>query len=619
MRFRSLLLAVVAGASLAVAAPALATPNGLAGKATAAVAIPGIPAFAPTDLVGFPTDNWPTNGGNYGQDRYSPLNQVNTGNVATLKAVWHIHLDGSATGSKYRGEGTPIVWGGVMYAVTGNDDVFALDAATGQRLWTHLSNVVPFMDTICCGWDARGLGIGGGLVYVAQLDGKLVALDQFTGTLVWATSNARWQDGYTMTMAPLYYNGLVIVGVSGSEFGARGNMTAYNARTGKRVWRFYTTPTPGDIGSGTWPNNTEWMHGGATIWNQPTVDPKLGLIYFTTANADPWASRGPGDDLFTATMVALDAMTGEYAWHFQIVHHDIWDYDCPSNTVLFDATIGGVAQNVVAEPCKTGWVYVLNRKDGNPLLEIDEKPVPQNAFQNTSATQPTPVGDAYAEQCPVQGEYPATATDGQPFIYGCIWTPFDDKQFAVVAPGTSGGNNWSPSSYNPNTGYLYVCSRNSRAALKSIPNASSLYVGGRTFIGLTFGAAAATTTFSGDFVAMNMQNNKIAWKQHFAAPAPNPPANTQTQAYCESGSLSTGGGLVFMGVPASVDHAIVAFNASTGAELWRFATDAAVQAPPMTYTVGGKQYIAVYAGGNTGTAAPFVKGDNLYAFTLGGT
>ncbi len=165
------------------------------------------------------------------------------------------------------------------------------------------------MNTVCCGWDQRGLALGGGRVYVAQLDGTLVALDQQTGGILWAARNGRWQDGYTMTMAPLYYNGLVIVGVSGSEFGARGHVTAYNATTGKRVWRFYNTPTPGDIGSGTWPNNTEWMHGGGTVWNQPTVDPTTGFIYYTTANADPWASRGPGDDLFTSSMVALDAMT----------------------------------------------------------------------------------------------------------------------------------------------------------------------------------------------------------------------------------------------------------------------------------------------------------------------
>ena len=334
MRVRSLLLAVVVGACLAFAVPALATPNGQAGK-VATAAVPFIPAFAPTDLSVFPAENWPVVGGNYQQDHYSTLSQINAGTVASLKEAWHIHLDGSGTASKYNDEATPLVWGGVVIIPTGNNDVFAIDGATGNRIWTHLSNQAQNNNTVCCGWDARGVAIGQGLVYSAQLDGKLVALDAQTGTLVWAASNARWQDGYTMTMAPLYYNGLVIVGVSGSEFGARGSMTAYNATTGKRVWRFYTTPTPGDIGSGTWPNNTEWAHGGATIWNTPSVDYRTGIITFTTANADPWSSRGPGDDLFTASFVALDAMTGEYAWHFQQVHHDIWDYDCPSPTLIW--------------------------------------------------------------------------------------------------------------------------------------------------------------------------------------------------------------------------------------------------------------------------------------------
>ncbi len=616
MRFRSLFLAVMVGACLAFAVPALATPNGNAGKAATA-AVPFIPAFQPVDLSGFPTENWPVVGGNYQQDHYSALSQINVGSVAALKEAWHIHLDGSGTGSKYNDEATPLIWGGVMFIPTGNNDVFAIDAATGNRIWTHLSNQNQNNNTVCCGWDARGVAIGQGLVYSAQLDGKLVALDAQTGTLVWAASNARWQDGYTMTMAPLYYNGLVIVGVSGSEFGARGSMTAYDAKTGHFKWRFYTTPTPGDIGSGTWPNNTEWAHGGATIWNTPSVDYRTGIITFTTANADPWSSRGPGDDLFTASFVALDAMTGEYAWHFQQVHHDIWDYDCPSPTLMFDAVIGGAMQSAVAETCKTGWMYVLNAKDGNPLLQIDEKPVPQNAFQNTSATQPTPVGDAFADQCPVQGDYPPTASDGQPFIYGCIWTPYDDKQFIATAPGAGGGTNWSPSSYNPNTGFLYTCSGNTRQAEKAIPNASSLYVGGRGFTGRMSSGAAPTFRGTGDFTAMNTLTNRIAWKQHFVPPEPNPPANTQTASSCSGGSLSTAGNLVFMGSPAAIAHDFVAYNATTGAEVWRKSLDAAVNAPASTALVNGKQYLFVYADGRTTTNAPALKGDSVYAYFLG--
>jgi len=243
--------------------------------------------------------------------------------------------------------------------------------------------------------------------------------------------------------------------------------------------------------------------------------------------------------------------------------------------------------------------------------------VPQNAFQNTSATQPTPVGDAFADQCPAQGDYPATASDGQPFIYGCIWTPYDDKQFIATAPGAGGGTNWSPSSYNPNTGFLYTCSGNTRQAEKAIPNASSLYVGGRGFTGRMSSGLAPTFRGTGDFTAMNTLTNRIAWKQHFVPPEPNPPANTQTASSCSGGSLSTAGNLVFMGSPAAIAHDIVAYNAATGAEVWRKSLDAALNAPASTALVNGKQYLFVYADGRNTTAAPATKGDSLYAYFLG--
>ncbi|MHB8643363.1 MAG: outer membrane protein assembly factor BamB family protein [Gaiellaceae bacterium] len=562
--------------------------------------------------------DWATNGGDYGQTRYSTLTQINTTNVSGLKQVWETHLNGSATGTKYKGEGTPLVYQGIMYAVTGNSDVFALNAVTGTILWQYSSTIPQFMNTVCCGWDARGLALGQGLVYVAQLDGTLTALDQKTGGVIWSVRNARWQDGYTMTMAPLYYNGMVIVGVSGSEFGARGSETAYDARTGNFLWRFYTTPTPGDIGSGTWPNNTEWMHGGATIWNQPTVDPATGLIYFSTANADPWSSRGPGDDLFTSSYIALRAQTGQYAWHFQVVHHDIWDYDCPSNTVLFNTTIGGVSTPVLAEPCKTGWVYELNRTNGNPATQIDEKPVPQNAFQNTSTTQPTPAGDPFSLQCPRQSSWASTASDGKPFIFGCIWTPYDDQQFTAVATGAGGGNNWIPASYNPNTGFLYTCSGNGENAYKAIPNASSLYVGGRSFIGLQFGGSLPTAVDYGQLTATNMSTNKTAWQDTFTPAAPTA-TNTQNNGACSGGSVTTASNLVFAAVPEQVGHAVAAYNATTGAQLWSANLDAGVEAPPMTYMVNGTQYVAVYAGGRNTTIAPFTHGDGLYVFSLTGT
>jgi alcohol dehydrogenase (cytochrome c) len=614
MRGRFLFLLTVGGL-LALAPPASAMPNGANGQAKKAVTITNAPAWTPAEQALTPMRDWINVGGNIQQQHYSGLTQINGGNVGSLKEAWHVHLDKSGTLSKYNNEATPLVYNGVLYITTGNNDVFAIDAATGQRLWTHLSGIPQNINTICCGWDARGLAIGEGKIYAAQLDGTLVALSQQTGGLVWAAKNARWQDAYTMTMAPLYYRGLIIVGVSGSEYGARGSMTAYDAKTGHRVWRFYTVPTPGDIGSGTWPNNSEWTHGGATIWNTPAVDVNTGIMTFSTANADPWSSRGPGDDLFTASYVALDAMTGEYAWHWQVVHHDIWDYDCPNPTMMLDNVFNGKMQTAMVETCKTGWMYVINARDGNPLLQIDEKPVPQNAFQNTAATQPIPVGDAFAVQCPDKSAFPAMAPDNQPFLFGCIYTPFDDKQFLAVAPGAAGGTNWSPNSYNPSTGYIYTCSGNSQFAYKAIPNASATYVGGQTFIGLQFAFGNPTAPTSGDFTAMNVLNNRIAWKQHFQAPG-QPGGFNAPLAACSGGSLSTAGGLVFAGLPSAIGHALVAYNAGTGQQIAQLATDATVNAPAITYTVNDKQYLVAYADGRANTGLPPVMGDSLYAWTL---
>jgi alcohol dehydrogenase (cytochrome c) len=597
---------------LVLASPVFAASQGKAKAAVAPIVL--APAFAPADLGVYAGADWPTIGGDYQGDRYSTLNQITASNVAGLKEAWHIHLDGSGTGTQYRGEATPLVYKGVMYMVTGNDDVFAIDAATGERIWTYKSSLPLNLTNICCGWDARAVAIGEGRVYLAQLDGKLVALNQADGHPLWSATNGRFQEGQTMTMAPLYYNGLVIVGISGSEQGVRGHATAYDAKTGRRVWRFYNVPTPGDIGSGTWPNNSEWQVGGATLWQTPTVDPVSNTLVYTTANTDPWSGRGPGDDLFTASMVALNANTGDYQWHFQIVHHDIWDYDCPSPTIMYDAVYNGKVTKAVGEPCKTGWLYMVDRTNGNPVTQIDEKPVPQNDFNNTSLSQPIPVGDTFAEQCPKASDFPATAPDGKPYITGCIWTPYDDQQFVGTAPGAGGGSVVSNSSYNPNTGLFYIISSNTRLAIKGIPNASSLYRNGRSFTGRQGGATATGFQTTGDLTAMAVTTNKISWKQHYVPAMPNA---TSFLAQAQPGTMTTAGNLVFAGIPGGVAWGIVAYNATTGAEVWRSATDAAAEAGPMTYTGNnGKQYVAIYIGGRNVTSARFTHGDSVYAYAL---
>ena len=254
---------------------------------------------------------------------------------------------------------------------------------------------------MCCSWTNRGVAAGEGKIFEGQLDGKLVALDAKTGKLAWSTQAERWQDGFTLTAAPLYYDGLVIVGFAGAELGVRGRVKAYDAKTGKLVWTFYTIPGRGERGNETWAQDNEiWQNGGGTVWQTPAVDPELGLIYFSTGNPGPDFNGAirKGDNLYTSSIVALEAKTGKYRWHFQQVHHDLWDYDSASPVVLFDITLDGKPRKGVAEASKTGWVYILDRTDGKPLVGIDEKPVPQEPRQATAATQPYPRGDSFVPQ-----------------------------------------------------------------------------------------------------------------------------------------------------------------------------------------------------------------------------
>jgi PQQ-dependent dehydrogenase (methanol/ethanol family) len=597
-------------AALVYTSAAGATPNG---RNSAAVTIPPAPAFAPLELATPASVDWPTHGGDYGQTRYSALRQVTRSNVRRLRPAWHLRFGGSGVGSKYKGEGTPLVYNGVMYTVTGANDVFAIDAAKGTILWRYDAHLPPTITTVCCGWANRGLALGDGRVYVARMDATLVALSQQDGHILWMASNGNPQDGYTMTMAPLYYNGLVIVGVSGGEFGARGSVSAFDARDGHLVWRFYTVPAPGQLGSDTWPPDSSWQTGGATVWNTPSVDPRLGLLYFTTGNAYPWSTRGAGDNLFTSSFVAVDPATGAYRWHYQVVHHDIWDYDCASNTVLFATRIRGLVRRVVAEPCKTGWVYELNRRTGRPVLDIEEKPVPQSAFQNTSPTQPIPSGDSFATQCARTRSFPSQGPDGRRYRFGCVFTPFDDTRFTAIAPGAAGANSWSPSSYSPQTHSLYVCSRETQSAYKAIPAASGTYSGGRAFVGAWLGVPFVKRITPGALTAIDVRTNRVSWRRVFRNTV-----HGQVDASCLGGSLATAGGLVFLGLPQGVYHGLAAFDAKTGKRLWRWPTAAGTEAPPISYSVGGKQYVAVFAGGRVGHGLPVVKGDDIYAFTLGG-
>src|SRR5467141_3431114 len=447
--------------------------------------------------------DWVTNGGNLTNNRYSTLKQIDTANVGKLKGAWMTRLKGSGVGGKYSFEASPLVKDGIMYVVTGNDDVFALNAKTGAILWEYWSGIDQKISTVCCGWVNRGLAMGEGLLFSGQLDANLVALNMKTGEVVWKTPIEKWENGFTITSAPLYYDGIVYSGLSGGEFGVRGRLTALDAKTGAILWRSYTLPGPGEFGAETWPAGTnEYTRGGAAIWNTPALDPQLGLVYFAVGYCGPDydGSMREGDNLFCASMVALKAKTGEYVWHFQQVHHDIWDYDAASPVVLFDTVIDGQPRKGIAEAGRTGWVYILDRTNGKPLIGIEERPVPQEPRQKTAKTQPFPIGDAVVPQCaePLEGYERA----------GCIFEVFWEEP-TLIQPSGIGGTNWSPMSYSPDTGNFYVPATIRTSAFTRY---GDTYKKGKRYDGGSQ-AAPIGSEMSGTFTAVGGNTNKIVWQK----------------------------------------------------------------------------------------------------------
>src|SRR5690606_35118744 len=268
-----------------VALAAVLVPEGAPAQRTVPAASP---AFSAEALTAWPTDGWITNGGNVYNQRYSPLARIDRDNVGRLQPRWRTSLNGSGTASKYSGQAQPLVYEGVIYLATGANDVFAIDVETGQILWTYEAHLPDDITVICCGWMSRGVAMGDGKIFSGQLDGKLVALEQTTGEVAWAVQAERNEDGFSITSAPLYYDGLVITGFAGGDRGVRGRVKAFDAKTGELVWTFYTIPGPGEIGHDTWPSyNDTWKYGGAAVWQTPAVDPELGLVYFSTGNPGP--------------------------------------------------------------------------------------------------------------------------------------------------------------------------------------------------------------------------------------------------------------------------------------------------------------------------------------------
>lgn len=543
------------------------------------------PQFRPHYGTGFPHV-----GGGLSNQRYSTLSQINRFNLDRLGAAWMVHPEGTV--GQWM-QGTPVVVNGTMYMSTGH--IWARDARTGGLRWKYPAGPI----TSATSNFNRGVAVAEGKVFSAAAGRTLIALNQYTGAVLWRTTLAA--RGFVRAPA-IYHDGLVYIGVGGGEQGVRGQFGAYDAKTGREVWKFWTTAGPGEIGNETWEGDS-WKYGGAPVWTHPAVDPELGLVYVATGNAAPDndGTRRGGDNLFTVSVIALDLKTGAYRWHFQEVHHDIWDYDSAASPVLADIRYQGEPRKILMHGGKTGMMYILDRTDGTPLIGIVERPVEQEPRMKTARTQPFAVGDTFIPTCPEPGSV-------QPEMKsGCLFTPYWTEPVAI-APGTDGGLSWAPMSYSPQTKLVYVCGTinvsghefrhqqfdEARGRLFTPPPGT-----GRGFFRLPWPQPPR----GGTVTAMDPTVNRIVWQRRLPWP-------------CGSGSgfLSTESGLLFHG---ESDGHLVIHDAWTGEVLWKFQTGAGADAPVATYTIAGEQYIAILSGGNQYMSS--AMGDNLWAFKLGGT
>jgi len=556
--------------------------------------------------AGSDTANWMTYGRDYSEQRYSPLDQIDTETVGELGLAWFADLD-TARGQ----EGTPLVIDGRIYITTAWSKVKAYDAATGKALWAYDPEVPGETGPkACCDVVNRGMAAWGDRLYFGTLDGRLIALDRETGEEAWSTVTVDQSKPYTITGAPRVIDGKVIIGNSGAEFGVRGYVTAYDAETGEQLWRFYTIPgAPGEDGEEpeylarareTWNGEFWQLGGGGTVWDAMAYDPELDLLYIGVGNGSPWnqaiRSPGGGDNLYLSSIVAIRPDTGEYVWHYQETPGETWDFTATPHIMLADLEIDGRPRKVLMQAPKNGYFYVLDRATGE-LISADNY-VPQNWTTGIDMETGRPI-------VPPEARFDLT---GEPFI---------------GTPGAGGGHNWHPMAFNPAEGLVYIPAI--EAAFPYFPEPGwkpDRNRGMNTGIDLSAGALPADPAARAGAIAAT-KGALIAWDpvtqtERWRVPHPGP---------WNGGLLSTGGGLVFQG---NGSGNFVAYSAKDGKQLWSFAAQTGIIAPPITFTVNGEQYLAVLAGWGgvwplspggilSEQGGPVPNISRLLVFKLGGT
>ena len=518
--------------------------------------------------AGADANNFLHTNGNYSQTRYYPASQINTSNVKNLRPAWIFQTEVVESL-----ETSPLVINGVMYVTTSFNHVYALDAATGSQIWHYKHKMGP-ITTYCCGPNNRGVAAYGDKVFMGTLDARLIALDAKTGKKVWDTQIANPELGYSETMAPTAVNGKILIGTNGGEYGIRGFVKAYDANSGRLLWTFHTTP---EISVGVWAKNDAtgrdmlrdiaaekaalkklgdpYKTLGGGVWQNPAVDLETNRIYFVAGNPSPDldGSIRPGDNLYTNSLISVNLDTGKYVCHFQYIAHDVWDLDAVSPPILTHVKDkNGKTVKGVLHGGKTGHVYVHNADDCS-LIRFSEAMVPQEN----------------------------------------MWV-LPTKDGKRMLPGANGGVEWSPMTVDANLGLVYAINLHQPMTyhVESTP-----YPGGKLWLGGAFKVIADEEQW-GNVTAVDYNTGQIRWK-------------AKTQQPMIGGILATAGGLAFAGEGNGL---FKAYDSATGNVLWQFQAGAGVNAPPSSYTVNGKQYIVVGAGGNV--QLNYKRGNNIIAFTL---
>ncbi len=535
--------------------------------------------------------DWSVYGGDAGNTRYSKSTQINAGNVSKLKVQWALQL-----GTNRSQESTPILVGDTLFVTSsfGPKNTFAVDAKTGQVKWTYQPDIPKGIEQYaCCDVNNRGVAHANGKIFVGRLDAHVVALDAKSGKELWKTQIVDYTQGSVITSPPTLVKNLVITGFGGGEYGARGSIVALDQTTGKEVWRTQTIPQAGEPNGDTWKGDSGKL-GGAVAWHIGSYDAKLNLVYYGTSNPSPWSAAVRGNDssdigkfsnLYSASVLALNADTGKITWHYQFTPHDAWDYDGVNELVFADLPVEGKKVPVIMQANRNGFFYVIDRANGK-LISAKQYIEGVNWATGIDMKTGTPIEAA-----------------------GNAKRPGMKRKASDICPNLIGGKNWMPMSYSAQTGLVYIPTMNLCMDLEGI---QADYKRGAFYLGVNFDLGKiGPGGHMGGVKAWDPVKQQQVW------------FNKQDLPF-NGGMMTTAGGLLFHG---DIKGMFYATDAKTGKELWKFNTGSGVSAAPMTYTLDGKQYVAVVSGRTQSIPAFFgalgekmvaasPEGGTLYVFAL---